>query len=277
MRNQINNYPSLTNSYKSFYPFRIGTTSFIYPDFYVPNVRMLGPYVDEIELLLFESGPVASLLSKTVIADLQHLSHDFDLTYNIHLPTDIAISDPNPDRRESSVFKLLKVLERVERLCPTTCTLHVPFAADGFVEDHVRKWRDNVYGSLAKILKAGIVPAEGIAIETLNYSFEIIEPVIEDLNLSICMDIGHLIIHDGDIQAFFGKFAGAVAIIHLHGVKNGKDHLPLDRLPATLLKSVFNILKKFSGTVSLEVFDFEYLQTSLDFLEIYWHNGPGRD
>ena len=79
MKNQLYTYPFLTKSYKGFYPFKIGTTSFIYPDLYVPNVRMLGPFVDEIELLLFESGPSASLLSKTVIADLQHLSREFNL------------------------------------------------------------------------------------------------------------------------------------------------------------------------------------------------------
>ena len=277
MNDQTNTYPSLTKSYKDFYPFKIGTTSFIYPDLYVPNVRMLAPYVDEIELLLFESGPVASLLSKAVISDLKHLSNEFDLTYNIHLPTDIAISDPNPDQRESTVFKLLNILERVACLCPTTCTLHVPFIGDGFIDEHVRKWRKNVYDSLVKILKAGIVPPERIAIETLDYTFELIEIVIAELNLSICMDIGHLIIHDWDIQAFFDKFAGAVAIIHLHGVQDGKDHMPLDRLPVSRLKPVFDILKNFNGTVSIEVFDFKYLQSSLEFLKIYWHNGSGRD
>lgn len=275
MKNQINNYLSLTKSYKGFYPFRIGTTSFIYPGLYVPNVRMLGPYVDEIELLLFESGPVASLLSKTVIADLQHLSSELNLTYNVHLPTDIAISNPNPERRERDIGKLLKVIERVEHLAPSTCTLHVPFSAEVSGHASVGEWRDIVYSSLAKIVKSG-VPAERIAIESLDYPFTWVENIIQDLRLSICMDIGHLLLQGNDIQTFFTKYADAVAIIHLHGVQNGKDHLPLDRLPASRLKPVFDILKKFKGIVSLEVFDFEYLQTSLDFLEIYWLNDSSR-
>lgn len=263
--------PFLTKSYKGFYPFRIGTTSYIYPDLYAPNVRMLGPFLDEIELLLFESGPVASLFSKTVIADLQHLSREFNLTYNIHLPTDIAISHPNPERRERDIAKLLKVFERVEHLSPATCTLHVPFSAETSEGASVGKWRDIVYSSLAKIVKSG-VPAAGIAIESLDYPFTWVEDVIQELKLSICMDIGHLFIQGLDILAFFTKYADAVAIIHLHGVQNGKDHLPLDRLPASRLKAVLEILKKFKGTVSLEVFDYNYLQTSLDFLETYWHN-----
>ena len=35
-------YPSLDRSYKGIFPFNLGTTSFIYPDDYVPNVKMHG-------------------------------------------------------------------------------------------------------------------------------------------------------------------------------------------------------------------------------------------
>ena len=44
-------YPSLTKSYKGFYPFKLATTSFIYPDDYMPNVKMLGSFFDEIVFL----------------------------------------------------------------------------------------------------------------------------------------------------------------------------------------------------------------------------------
>jgi len=87
-------YPSLPKSYKGLYPFKIGTTSFIYPAGYAQNVKMLGPYVDEIELLLFEGAP-DSLPSTQEIKKLLSLSKEFDLTYNVHLPTDISLSD-NP-------------------------------------------------------------------------------------------------------------------------------------------------------------------------------------
>jgi hypothetical protein len=76
-------YPSLARSYKGIFPFKLGTTSFIYPDHYIPNVKMLGPYLDEIELLLFESLPADALPSKAVIAELSDLAREYDLTYNI--------------------------------------------------------------------------------------------------------------------------------------------------------------------------------------------------
>ena len=65
MVNPPNSYPVLENSYKGQYPFRLGTTSFIYPAGYADNVTLIGPCVDEIELLFFESlGSDISTLKK---------------------------------------------------------------------------------------------------------------------------------------------------------------------------------------------------------------------
>ena len=91
------------------------------------------------------------------------------------------------------IAKLLKIITRVERLSPSNCTLHVPFTVDAFGDESVRKWQDIVYRNLAEMLKSG-VPAERIAIESLNYPFTMMENIIKELKLFICMDIGHLII-----------------------------------------------------------------------------------
>jgi sugar phosphate isomerase/epimerase len=270
MQYQLNKYPSLTKSYKKCYPFKIGTTSFIYPDLYVPNVKMLGPFVDEIELLLFESAPVASLLPKAVIKDLMHLSQDLQVTYNIHLPTDISISDPAPALQDKAVDTLVRILERVAPLSPSSHTLHVPYPSRVPDDTHLRKWQDVVYRNLEKIILTG-VPADRLAIETLDYPLAQLESIITDLNLSVCLDVGHLIILGADIQSVFNKHSEAVSIIHLHGVEDRKDHGPLDRLSHNLLDPVIRSLNKFSGTVSLEVFNFENLKSSLTVLEQRWN------
>ena len=88
-------YPSLTRSYKGFYPFTLATTSFIYPDDYVPNVSLLGSYFDEIELLLFESRDIESLFPNSIVDELNRLAQDLNIGYNVHLPTDISISAPD--------------------------------------------------------------------------------------------------------------------------------------------------------------------------------------
>jgi sugar phosphate isomerase/epimerase len=269
MKYQPNNYPSLTKSYKGKYPFKIGTTSFIYPDHYIPNVKMLGPYLDEIELLLFESTGTAGLPSKSVITKLSGLAEDFDLTYNVHLPTDISISDQDPKRQIHAVDTMIRVMELVYPLCPSSLTLHLPYIDGSFEENNIKIWQNRVHSNLEKILSAAVAK-DKIAIETLDYSFKLVDDIIVDLDLKICLDLGHLMVHGYDIKKIFNKYADRTSIIHLHGVENDHDHTTLERLPKKLLEPVLWILKSFSGVVSLEIFSFENLNSSLKFLENHW-------
>jgi sugar phosphate isomerase/epimerase len=259
-------YPSLARSYKGIFPFRLGTTSFIYPDDYIPNVKMLGPCLDEIELLLFESLPADALPPKAVIAELAHLASEYDLAYNIHLPTDVSISDRQPEKQQHAVNTILSVIDRVAPLCPTAYSLHIPYSPKSFDPDTVKSWQCCVFKNLEKILTGGIA-AESIAVETLDYRFDLLNDILAELNLSVCLDIGHLIAHGYDLNALFDKYGDITSIIHLHGVKNGHDHLALDKLSDKFREPVLAILKRFSGSVSLEVFAFDDLKFSLAFLE----------
>jgi len=259
-------YPSLSKSYKGVFPFNIGTTSFIYPDHYVPNVKMLGPYLDEIELLLFESLPTDALPSKAVIAELSRLAEEYQLSYNIHLPTDVSISDLQLEKQQQAVDTLIGVIDLASALAPTVYTLHIPYNHKSYDHDTVKRWQGRVLKNLEKILTAGIA-AESIAVETLDYRFELLNDIITELNLNVCLDIGHLIVHEYDLNTLFNQYADITAIIHLHGVKSGHDHLALNKLANKFIKPAMSILNQFSGSVSLEVFAFDDLKPSLAFLE----------
>lgn len=54
-------------SMKGIFPFRLGTTSYILPDGLVTNVEFLGPLVDDVELVLFESEEVSNLPGADII------------------------------------------------------------------------------------------------------------------------------------------------------------------------------------------------------------------
>lgn len=269
MRDLPNLYPRLANSFKGKYPFRIGTTSFIYPDYYVPNVRILGPYLDEIELLLFESAQVDSLFSRSVINELHLLSQDLNLTYNIHLPTDIAINDPDSIKQQFAVDTLIHIIERLEPLNASSYALHIPYHLAFFDERHVKKWQEVVYHNLERILAAGI-PGNKIAIETLEYPYEMLNPILSELPLSVCIDVGHLIMHGYDFDSVFKSYYSKTLIIHLHGIENNIDHQSLIKLSKQVLDSILKQLNTFTESVSLEVFSFEDLNTSLDFLQKCW-------
>jgi sugar phosphate isomerase/epimerase len=263
-------YPKLSRSYKGVYPFTIGTTSFIYPDHYLPNVELLGPFLDEVELLLFESTDMDTLLAPSVIEELRLLAKKIGLSYNLHLPTDISIADPDPQRRQRATEIMVQIINRVVPLCPSTHTLHLPYTENSFAADKVRRWRDRIYTSLEKILTSGI-RGDSISIETLNYPLDLVAEVVADMDLTICMDLGHLILNGDDIERGFRKYRGDIAIIHLHGIENGRDHLSLDRLSEKYLGPVLQILNQFNRSLSLEVFCFDDLAASLAFLEKRWN------
>ena len=262
-------YPLLSKSYKNVFPFNIGTTSFIYPDDYVPNVKMLGPYLENIELLLFESRHTDALPSKQVIGELAVLAKDFNLTYNVHLPTDISISSRDPQQQRIAVETIIRVADRVEPLNPTTLTLHVPYNETSSDEDGVKSWQQRVFTNLKQILASG-TPAQLISIENLDYPLEFLDPVICDLDLTICLDYGHLILQGDDIDTFFKTYAAKTAIVHLYGVAENHFHFALDRLPEKLLPPIMGLLANFKGTVSMEVFSYADLDASLKFMENCW-------
>jgi len=254
------------------YPFKICTTSFIYPDHYAPNARMLGPYLDEIELLLFESRGTDALPSSKVITELGRLAAEFDLSYNIHLPMDVSISDHNSARQKDAVDTMIRVIERTQALDPSALILHVPYVEESLDEPEVRSWQDRVCQNLEKILSA-VENKKIIALENLDYPLEMLADIIADLDLSICLDLGHLMVYDYDVLEIFNKYAAKTSVLHLHGVEDGRDHTTLERLSDKLFKVVLQVLNKFTGDVSIEVFSFENLDSSLKYLESHWRKG----
>jgi sugar phosphate isomerase/epimerase len=261
--------PSLNKSYKGMYPFRLGTTSFIYADSYIPNVKLLGPWLDEIELLFFESNAVDDFPSKEEIRELSRLAGVHHISYNVHLPIDISPGHPDASIRRRSVQIIEHLYDLTWPLSPTTLTVHLPFHGDARSTKDISGWRARIHRSLAHIIKTGI-PAGIVSIETLNYPIHWIEDVIREMHLSVCMDVGHLLVHDFDLSAFFRQYRKEITIIHLHGVHGGRDHLALDQLAASDSALIMQGLTQFSGSVSLEVFSFDHLKRSLSHLEKLW-------
>ena len=120
--------------------------------------------------------------------------------------------------------------------------------------------------SLVRLIAAVGSPA-GISVETLDYPLEWLAEVIDDLGLAVCMDVGHLLLHGREPAEVMRRFASRISILHLHGVAAGRDHLALDRLRPSAAEDVLKVLSGFKGIVSLEVFNFDDLAASLNWLE----------
>ena len=266
------NYPALPKSYKGVYPFKLSTTSFIYPDHILPNVEMLAPYVDEIELLLFESTAPDSLPPQAVIKRLVALGAEFDLTYNVHLPIDISLTAKEATARLLAVQTIQRIIELTSALSPSTYTLHLPFEEVDRNAETVKQWQERVYQSMTLLVSAD-VPSETISVETLDYPFEWVDPLLNDLNLMVCLDLGHLMVHGFDCRTAFDTYGSRTSIMHLHGVEQTRDHLALNRLAENETAAVIDILQQFTGVLSLEVFSYKHLLPSLQYLENIWQEG----
>jgi sugar phosphate isomerase/epimerase len=262
-------YMPLPKSYRGSFPFSIGTTSFIYPAQYAPNVKALGPFLDEIELLFFESTAESSLPSKGQVKELEMLATEFNLSYNIHLPVDIFPGDHQPGIRHKASETISRVMDLVANLSPTTHTLHLPYTDGTRDKDAIRAWQERNCETIRRVLSNGAVD-QSISIENLDYPYAWAQEVVRELNLSICLDVGHLLVQKIDPLTLFEACEDAVSIIHLHGVDGDDDHLGLESLDRVQVMSVRQILSRFKKTVSVEVFSYEHLVSSLKCMEAWF-------
>ena len=261
----------MLKNYRGRFPFKLATTSYIYPDEIVPNVARLAPSFDEIELVLFESKGPDSIPDDAQIDRLKELSHLRRVGFNVHLPIDISLGDQKEAVRLRGVSVVKEVMERTRPLHPSLYTLHLDSTEEGDVES----WRKRILLSLEGILPNGIEP-QRISIETLAYPFEWIGDLILEYGFSICLDIGHILIQGQDLDRYFEKYLSKTSIVHLHGFNSGRDHLGLDCLGEERIDSILLGLRNYTGIVSIEVFSIDDLESSLEVLEQRWERRTRR-
>jgi hypothetical protein len=266
-------YPTIGKSYKNRFPFRIGTTSYIYPAPILPNAMSLAPFLDEIELVLFESSGEDNLPGEETIRSLRSVSVESSVHFNVHLPIDIFLGDHRGTVRSAGVRIVKKFIERTLPLSPSTYTLHFsPRDETGQDASDLVRWKAHLIKSTEEILEVGI-QASAISIETLGYPFEWIEDVVKMFGLSTCLDLGHLLLKGFDLRGYLERYLPDASIVHLHGLRNGTDHLGIDHLEGETLNLILSYLRHFQGILSIEVFSFDDLNNSLRVLEERWRTG----
>ena len=259
-------------------PFRLGTTSFIYPDHIIPNVKKTGAFFDEIELLVFESNPRAVIPSRDDVRELTHLARDLDLTYNVHLPTDINICSPSPGARQNAADTLKLVIERFSPAPVTSFTLHLEMDKPLPSKQGIEAWQQHARQGLELLVPALENPAK-VGVETLWYPPDIFKTLVNEFGLSVCADLGHHIKYGYDISRTFGLFGPKISLVHLHGVDTRREppkaHTGLDKMPPGKFKEIVDLLKHYTGTVCIEVFNLADLQKSLLALGQTFNDIPG--
>ena len=253
--------------------FRLGVPSYVYPADILPNAEALAPFVDDIELVLFESRTMDdgqrttedhgfNIPSADTIARLAELAQQHDLTYTVHFPIDRHLGSPAAGERRALQKQMLAIMERTRPLRPYAYILHVGGITRDSAPARVQTWQNDITALLPALIERAGNPSL-LCVENLNYPFAWCEPFLDRFGLGTCIDLGHLWAGGDNAEAHLRRHLHRTRVIHLHGVRDGRDHLALTALPPGGLHQILNSIDKFTGVLTLEIFDYEGIRDSV--------------
>jgi sugar phosphate isomerase/epimerase len=235
---------------------RIGTTSFIYPGGWLDNVERLGPHFDDVEILFFEAS---ALPSHEECRALLRAKHEHGLTYSLHTPLAASLASADETRRRAGVESVLRAIEAASVFEPENVVAHV-YLGD---EEHAAlrpndlcAWRERAARSLAAIGASGL-PRKQLCVESLDYDYALIEPVVDALGLSVALDVGHLVRDGRDELGALARWLPKTRIVQWHGTdESGRDHRSLVHYPIDKARALVAALRAggYAGVLTIEVF-----------------------
>ena len=231
--------------------FRLGATSYVWPDGLLPNVRSLGPWVDDVELVLFEVDNYSNLPDAGAVLELNDLAEEHDLTYTVHLPADLSLAN------HSSLAKAEKVIASTLDLAPWAYVLHLDGrSVEGNVDPvALGAWQEDA-GRVVDEVSAMCGTAQRLCVENLeNYAPEHYLPLLEQSPANLCIDVGHLWLTGRDPLPFLESHLSRTRVIHLHGIDRW-DHQSLVHAGCQQVTPILDLLSAhaYEGVVTLEVF-----------------------
>jgi sugar phosphate isomerase/epimerase len=184
------------------------------------------------------------------IERLGALKAETGVTYTVHLPLwSVEPSTPLVPVREGSVRALVNTVQATQCLEPECYVLHatgalaaefyrmnLPDFAKGLL---LRQFQSHAGKSIRALLAETGLSSRKLAIETVEFPFELTLELAEELDLSLCLDTGHVLVgFSGPVGLFeaLEKCLPRLAEIHLHDapwqgpgqeIGYGQDHQPL--------------------------------------------------
>lgn len=170
------------------------------------------------------------------------------ISYTVHLPLwSVEPSTPLTPVRRGSVEAVTEILEATMPLEPEVYVLHATGAlAAEFYNMKIselarslilRQFQSGARESIRAILERTGLPSRKLAIETIEFPLDLTLELADELNLSICLDTGHVLAGFPGWFDFFEvveKLLPRLAEVHLHDCKKmpegvrgyGEDHKP---------------------------------------------------
>jgi sugar phosphate isomerase/epimerase len=251
---------------------RIGTTSFVFPAGWLDNVRRLAGRVEDVEILLFErpgpSGP-----SPAEIEEIAAVGREHGMTFSVHAPLDLALASEDPVARAAGVEAVRRTAALTAPLAPHALVLHLDDAPGPASAAQVLAWQARAASSLRALVHGGL-PPRALCVENLGAELGPAGPVVEDLGLSVALDVGHLARDGVPFDAILARQLGRTRVIHWHGkAPGGRDHRSLRHYPPAAAVRLLRELERagWAGVITVEVFREDDLEESLRLLAGWRH------
>jgi len=238
-------------------------------------------------------GDLGTLLPHTfhpeTISRLAEVKAKRNLSYTVHLPLwSVEPSTLLAPVRAGSVQAVVDCIQATRPLEPEVYVLHATGAlAAEFYRMQIpemarallmRQFQNAARDSLIQILAETGLPNRNLAIETIEFPFDLTLELAEELDLSICFDTGHVLVgFAGPVDLFdaLERCLARLGEVHLHDgpwqgpekeIGYGEDHQPLgsgDLDVARLLNRLESV--GFDGPIIFELRTDE-ARASLDYI-----------
>lgn len=255
------------------FPFLIGSTSYVEPADVLANVRVLAREVDDIELVFFDFGMGPP--DEETVKELANIARDEGISYTVHLPINVYPVNPDPAYAYIATKILEDFIKATLPLEPRAYILHLETKGKNkipYPEETMAGWPGRARESLVRILK-NISEPRLLALENQpEYPASRLFPIIDELNLSFCLDVGHATKIGEDPAGLASTGRIRPRIIHFYRMAENGLHEAAS-LPLTdEEKRMIRWLKEsgYGGVLTLEVFSREHFEKSLQALEAAW-------
>lgn len=209
--------------------------------------------------------------------------------YTVHLPLwSVEPSTPLTPVRRGSIQAIVDILQATHPLAPETYVLHATgaLAAEFYRADLpetaksliLLQFQNCARESIQTILAETGLPSRQLAVETIEFPFDLTLELAEELDTSICFDTGHVMAgFSGPVDTFdaLERCLPRLSEIHLHDgpsinktneIVYGKDHQPLGTGDLDVDR-LLNLLEEsnFPGLIIFEM-RLDQALASLDFI-----------
>lgn len=238
----------------------------------VTNAHALRHVVDDIELVLFDTGQVCNYPTTGEIRTLARLARAHGLTFSLHLPTHLALVHHEAHVRRAAVREAVALVQRCAALPLSAVVVHLE---GGDEPAGTAAWQAWAHESLTALRQVAPAP---LCIENVErYACEALVPVVETSGLAYCLDVGHVWKLGGAPVVLLRRWWPRVRVVHLHAVALQGDHASLDHADEAALRRIVGRLVRhgWRGVLTLEVYEDDFW-VSRDVLERFLaHVGCG--